>query len=41
MFHTLDKGLLFEHIQQTKPKIEGLKIEEFAKQFAAAYKSYR
>jgi hypothetical protein len=37
MFDTLDKGLLFEHIQKVKPKIEGQTIEEFAKVFAKAY----
>ncbi|MCY0854965.1 hypothetical protein [Cupriavidus sp. D39] len=38
MFDTLDKGLLFEHIQETKPKMAGLSIEAFAKQFATAYR---
>ena len=37
MFDTLDKGLLFEHIQEVKPRIAGLSIEEFARQFAVAY----
>src|SRR5437660_1229193 len=38
MFATLDTGLLFEDIQQTKPEIEGTSIEEFAKTWAAAYR---
>jgi len=37
MFTALDKGVLFEHIKEVNPKIEGMKIEDFAKQFAAAY----
>ena len=39
MFATLDTGLLFEDIQKTKPKIEGTSIEQFAKTWAAAYRS--
>lgn len=35
MFTTLDKGLLFEHIQETRPAIEGRTIEAFADEFAA------
>jgi uncharacterized protein YbjT (DUF2867 family) len=38
MFETLDTGLLFEDIQRSKPKVEGLSIEDFAQQFAAAYR---
>jgi uncharacterized protein YbjT (DUF2867 family) len=39
MFATLDTGLLFEDIQKTKPEIAGTSIEEFAKIWAAAYRS--
>jgi len=38
MFETLDTGLLFEDIERSKPKIEGLGTEAFAKKFAAAYR---
>ncbi len=38
MFETLDTGRLFEHIEQTKPKVAGTSIEQFAKQFASAYR---
>jgi uncharacterized protein YbjT (DUF2867 family) len=38
MFATLDTGLLFEDIQNTKPKIAGKSIEDFARTWAAAYR---
>jgi hypothetical protein len=38
MFETLDTGLLFEDIERRKPKVEGLSVEEFAQQFAVAYR---
>jgi uncharacterized protein YbjT (DUF2867 family) len=38
MFETLGTGLLFEDIERSKPKVEGLSIEDFAQQFAVAYR---
>jgi len=35
MFATLDKVLLFEHIQEVRPTIEGRPVEAFADEFAA------
>jgi hypothetical protein len=39
MFATLDKGLLFEHIQEVKPTVEGRPIEAFADEFASALRA--
>jgi uncharacterized protein YbjT (DUF2867 family) len=38
MFATLDTGLLFEDIRNSKPPVRGTSIEAFAKVFAAAYR---
>jgi uncharacterized protein YbjT (DUF2867 family) len=38
MFDALDRGVLFEDIQKTKPEIKGTSIEAFAKTWAAAYR---
>jgi uncharacterized protein YbjT (DUF2867 family) len=37
MFDALDKGILFEHYVTDKPPLGKVKIEDFAKTFAAAY----
>jgi uncharacterized protein YbjT (DUF2867 family) len=37
MFTALDNGIVFEHIKEVNPRVGGITIEEFAKEFAAAY----
>jgi uncharacterized protein YbjT (DUF2867 family) len=37
MFTALDTGVVFEHIKEVSPHVGGITIEEFAKEFAAAY----
>jgi len=39
MFTTLETGLLFEDYVKVKPKLYPTKIEDFAQQFAAAYRA--
>jgi uncharacterized protein YbjT (DUF2867 family) len=38
MFGAIDRGVVFEHVKEVRPQISGSTIEEYAKQFAAAYK---